>query len=41
MEKQLGLRLVESNIISEEQLKLALKRQRQFGGRLGNNLLAP
>jgi energy-coupling factor transporter ATP-binding protein EcfA2 len=40
MEKQLGLRLVESNIISEEQLKLALKRQRQFGGRLGNNLLA-
>jgi energy-coupling factor transporter ATP-binding protein EcfA2 len=40
MEKQLGTRLLENEIITETQLQKALERQREFGGRLGHNLLA-
>jgi len=40
MEKQLGARLLENDIINEAQLQKALERQREFGGRLGHNLLA-
>lgn len=39
MEKRLGARLIEKNLITEEQLQEALERQKQFGGRLGQNLL--
>lgn len=37
---ELGIRLIELNIITKEQLELALKRQRTHGGRLGLNLKA-
>lgn len=37
---QLGSRLIEMGIITEQQLELALTRQRTHGGRLGVNLIA-
>jgi energy-coupling factor transporter ATP-binding protein EcfA2 len=40
MEKNLGTRLLENEIITEVQLQKALERQREFGGRLGHNLMA-
>jgi len=40
MEKQLGERLLEENVITEPQLAKALERQRIHGGRLGHNLAA-
>ena len=40
MEKNLGTRLLENEIITEAQLQKALERQREFGGRLGHNLMA-
>ncbi len=39
MEK-LGLRLIKDGIIDEKQVELALRRQKQHGGRLGENLIA-
>ncbi|SDB29158.1 hypothetical protein SAMN05660653_01397 [Desulfonatronum thiosulfatophilum] len=35
----LGSRLVEKNLVTEEQLEMALERQRMSGGRLGYNLV--
>ncbi len=37
---QLGLRLIKDGIINEKQVELALQRQKQHGGRLGENLIA-
>jgi hypothetical protein len=37
---QLGDRLIEEGIISEQELALALERQKQHGGRIGQNLIA-
>lgn len=38
--EQLGLRLIKDGVINESQLELALQRQKQHGGRLGENLIA-
>jgi hypothetical protein len=40
IEKLLGERLVAENRLTEEQLASALQRQRQHGGRIGDNLVA-
>jgi hypothetical protein len=40
MNKQLGEKLLEDKVVTENQLKAALERQRLHGGRLGDNLLA-
>ncbi|MBI5598338.1 MAG: ATPase [Deltaproteobacteria bacterium] len=40
MEKQIGTRLLEEKVITEEQLTKALERQRLHGGRIGHNLAA-
>jgi len=38
--EQLGVRLIKDGIINERQVELALQRQQQHGGRLGENLIA-
>ena len=40
MKKQLGEKLLEEKVVTEQELKEALERQRLHGGRLGYNLLA-
>jgi hypothetical protein len=40
MKKQLGEKLLEEKVVTENELKEALERQRLHGGRLGYNLLA-
>jgi len=40
MEKFIGQRLLDERIVTEDQLKKALERQRLHGGRLGHNLVA-
>lgn len=40
MTEQIGQKLLEEKVVTEEQLKKAIERQRLHGGRLGHNLVA-